>query len=173
MMKSTNCYKICPLVRIGPCCHLCTCSRFGLSLSPNHRLSCVIIYQSPNRKFYHTYRYYLRSHFGQVEILSGIYYIYSLFRADCNDASSGFGPAGTIIYLLTLFTVSDFYIPSTRRFVNFSRFEHNVEKFLVKWRSVNMCLKSSEFSMSYSIKMHQLISGAISQLLCLALPTQT
>ena len=33
------------------CCHLCMCSRFGLSSSPNHRLSCVIIDQSPYRKF--------------------------------------------------------------------------------------------------------------------------
>ena len=73
--------------RLMTCCHLCTCSSFGLSSSPNHRLSCVIIDQSPYRKFYHTYRYYLRafyhtyryylrSHFGQVEILSGILYIY-------------------------------------------------------------------------------------------------
>ena len=76
--------------RLLTCCHLCTCSRFGLSSSPNHRLSCVIIYQSPYREiyhtyryylraFYHTYRYYLRSHFGQVEILSGILYIYSIY----------------------------------------------------------------------------------------------
>ena len=72
--------------RLLTCCHLCTCSRFGLSSSPNHCLSCVIIDQSPYREiyhtyryylraFYHTYRYYLRSHFGQVEILSGILYI--------------------------------------------------------------------------------------------------
>ena len=76
--------------RLLTCCYLCTCSRFGLSSSPNHRLSCVTIDQSQYRKFYHTYRYYLRafyhtyryylwSHFGQVEILSGIYYIYSIY----------------------------------------------------------------------------------------------
>ena len=102
--------------RLLTCCHyLCTCSRFGLSLSPNHRLFCVINDQSQYRKFhhtyryylrafyhtyryylrafYHTYRYYLRAHFGQIEILSGILYIYCILyiRADYNDASSGFG----------------------------------------------------------------------------------
>ena len=71
--------------RLLTCCHLCPCSRFSLSSSANHRLSCVIIYQSPYRKFYptyryylrafcHTYRYYLRAHFGQIEIVSGILY---------------------------------------------------------------------------------------------------
>ena len=78
------------------------CAR-GLASSPNHGSSYVITDQSPYRKFYHTYRYYLRafyhtyryylrSPFGQVEILSGIYYIYIVYiRADYNDASSGFG----------------------------------------------------------------------------------
>ena len=84
--------------------HLCTFSRLGLSSSPNHRLSCVIIDQSPYREFYHTSRYplggilhnsryYLRAHFDQIEI-SPLYtiYIYLLYiRADYNDASSGFG----------------------------------------------------------------------------------
>ena len=70
--------------RLMTCCHLCTCSRFGLSSSSNHR--CVIIDQSPYREFYHTYRYYLRAfyhtyryylraHFGQIEIFPGILYI--------------------------------------------------------------------------------------------------
>ena len=40
-------------------CHLCTCLRFGLSSSPNHHLSCVIIYQSQYWEIYHTYRYYV------------------------------------------------------------------------------------------------------------------
>ena len=72
--------------RLMTCCHLCTCSRFGLSSSPNHRLSCLITYQSPYRKFYHTYRYplagilhnsryYLRAHFGQIEIFP----VYTIF----------------------------------------------------------------------------------------------
>ena len=65
--------------RLMTCCHVCTCSRFGLSLSPNHHLSCVIIDQSPYREIYHTYRYYLRAHFEQVEILSGILYIYCIY----------------------------------------------------------------------------------------------
>ena len=59
--------------------HLCTCSRFGLSSSPNHHLSCVISYQSPYREIYHTYRYYLRAHFGQIEIIPGILYIYCIY----------------------------------------------------------------------------------------------
>ena len=37
--------------RLLTCCHLYTCSRFGLSSSPNHRLSCVIIDQSHYWKF--------------------------------------------------------------------------------------------------------------------------
>ena len=89
--------------RLLTCCYLCTCSRSGLSSSPNHRLSCVIIDQSQYRKFYHTYRYYLRAHFvSHLPILLAgpfwanrdfvWYTIYILYiRADYNDASSGFG----------------------------------------------------------------------------------
>ena len=90
------------------CCHLCTCSRFGLSPSPNHRLSYVTIDQSPYRQiyhtyryylraFYHTYRYYLRSHFGQLEILSGILYIYSIY-AQTTMMPLGQNPAGATNY---------------------------------------------------------------------------
>ena len=72
--------------RLLTCCHLCTCSCFGLSSSPNHYFTCVIIDQSPYREFYHTSRYplagilhnsryYLRTHFGQIEIFP-VYTIY-------------------------------------------------------------------------------------------------
>ena len=61
--------------------------------------TCVIIYQSPYREFYHTSRYpfagilhnsryYLRAHFGQIEIFS-VYIICILYiRTDYSDASS-------------------------------------------------------------------------------------
>ena len=93
--------KVCKRLLLT-CCHLCMYSCFGLSSSPNHRLSCVIIYQSPYREFYHTSRYplggilhnsryNLRAHFGQIEIFP-VYTIYILYiRADYNDASLGFG----------------------------------------------------------------------------------
>ena len=58
--------------RLMTCCHLCTSSRFGLSSSPNHRLSCVIIDQSQYRKFYHTYRYYLRGILSHLPILLAV-----------------------------------------------------------------------------------------------------
>ena len=82
-------------------CHLCTCSRFGLSSSPNHRLSCVIIYQSPYREFYHTYRYppagilHNSRYYCAPTLVKSRFFlciIYILYiRADYNDASSGFG----------------------------------------------------------------------------------
>ena len=90
--------------RLLTCCHLCTCSRFGLSLSPNHRLSCVIIYQSPNRKFITPTDTPCGHFITPTDTTCGptlaksrfclVYYIYIFIlyiRADYNDASSGFG----------------------------------------------------------------------------------
>ena len=76
--------------RLMTCCRLCTCSRFGLSSSPNHRLSCIIIDQLPYREFYHTYRYYLRAFYHACTTCTCgptlgksrfflVYYIYTVY----------------------------------------------------------------------------------------------
>ena len=88
--------------RLLTCCHLCTCSRFGLSSSPNHRLSCVIIDQSSYWKFITPTDTTCGHFITPTDTTCGpslaksrfclVYYIYILYiRADYNDASSGFG----------------------------------------------------------------------------------